>query len=141
MVIAAGRAKIEFVDRPLIKYRQHASQQLGINYQSKQKKTFAERQKIFADSIVYFRNEVARLARLKTIFAETPQFEGLGKSNLIEELIEEKQQLIAHYEARKNLPAPRSKRLFSISREILSRRYHRFSKGFLSAAKDLSESR
>lgn len=136
-LVIAAHAKIELVDECLIKYRQHSGQQLGVNFQSSRKKSYAEREKSFADSIAYLRNEKIRLARLSEFFDVLPQVAIHRKT--IEKFISKKQQLIEHYEARKNLPRNRVKRLLPVTREILSGRYRRFSRSFLSAAKDSFE--
>jgi glycosyltransferase involved in cell wall biosynthesis len=158
----AALGKMEFIDEPLIKYRQHAGQQLGLNLserkkqqedeqqqqqqqQKKKKKeraaNFAHRQKGFESSIHFLHNEIERLEQTKVILGGYRIFKDRQHliKNLAFEYLEEKKQLIEHYEARKSLPPEHRKRLLPIVKEISSGRYHCFSKGFLSAAKDLFE--
>jgi glycosyltransferase involved in cell wall biosynthesis len=135
----AARAEIKFIDEPLIKYRQHSSQQLGINFHSRQKKNYEERKKQFADSIRFFQNEGERLSLLKKILDEFPAFENRRETVLIERLVAEKEALVRHYKARQALPLDRLNRVFPVTKEVLSGRYRRFSRGWLSAAKDLLE--
>jgi glycosyltransferase involved in cell wall biosynthesis len=136
-LVIADYAKIEFINECLIKYRQHSGQQLGVNFQSRQKKNYSEREKSYAETIAFLRNEKLRLARLKEFFDILPRV--ARQHHTIEKFIVEKQQLIEHYEVRKNLPRNRIRRWLPVSREILSGRYRRFSRGFLSAAKDSIE--
>jgi glycosyltransferase involved in cell wall biosynthesis len=138
LILAAG-GNIKFIDEPLIKYRQHSNQQLGVNFRFKPIKNYDERRKHFDDSIVYLQKEKARLSQIKKIFAEFPQFRKIIESGAIENFILEKQQLAEHYIARRDLPLNRRERLIPVSREMLSGRYSRFSRGFLSAAKDIFE--
>lgn len=138
-LVTAACAKIKFIDEPLIKYRQHASQQLGINFQTRGKQNFEERKKSFDDSINFFENERHRLALMKKILAENPVFEKQLEKISIDNLLEEKQQLIEHYKARKALPYKRLNRFPQVTSEFVSGRYNRFSRGFLSACKDLFE--
>jgi glycosyltransferase involved in cell wall biosynthesis len=138
-LVSAACTKIKFINEPLIKYRQHSTQQLGINYQINRNKDYAEREKSFADSIQFFQKEVARLSTMERVFNEHPIFQNFGKNVSISKIREEKQRIIDHYEARKNLPLKRLNRLKPILGELQTRNYHRFSSGYLSAAKDLFE--
>lgn len=134
-----GLAKVVFIDENLIKYRQHSTQQLGINFEISKPQNYLQRRVKYADSIKFFEYEIVRLERLKKLFPHFKQFERHLKDVDFESLIKEKIGLINHYERRKNLPRPRFKRMSQICREIVSGRYHLYSKGFLSAAKDLFE--
>lgn len=136
-LVIADCAEVKFIEEPLIKYRQHSRQQLGLNFQSRTGKTAADREKSYAASIVFLENEKSRLARMNEFLERLPRL--AAHPDTIEKLIREKQQLIEHYKTRKNLPSNRAERLLPIASEILSGRYRRFSKSFLSAAKDLFE--
>lgn len=138
LVIAADR-KIKFIEEPLVKYRQHSNQQLGINFHTRQKKNYEERKKMFTDSIRFFQNEEKRLKLLKEILKDSRIFEKKRENVSIDELIAEKQAMIEHYKARQALPLNRLNRLSPIAREFSSGRYSRFSRGLFSAAKDLFE--
>ena len=135
----SANAETKFIAEPLIKYRQHTAQQLGINFESMQKKTFAERKKFYAESIEFLRKEIARLTKLSEVFRDFPQFARKIESVDFVRLIEEKESQIKHLEARMKLPANKIGRLLPITREVLSGRYQRFSKGILSAGKDFLE--
>jgi hypothetical protein len=72
-----------------------------------------------------------------------PQFQTDRIQNSIDEIVrinlKEKAAIIKHYKARMNLPENKLKRISPILRELKSGRYAKFSKGCLSAAKDLFE--
>lgn len=132
-------SKIAFIDEPLIKYRQHSSQQLGIDYQTNLKTDFKQRKKRFAKSINFYRDEIERLNQLEKLFPANSRIAKCFDGDFFDKLKMEKEEKITHYEARMNLPLSRIGRFFPVSNEILTGRYHRFSRGFLSAAKDLFE--
>lgn len=138
LVIAAD-AEVDFLEQPLIKYRQHSSQQLGINFSDLENQTFNERKRIYAISIEFLKKEIGRLEKLSEIFTDDPRFAKKLETIDFVDLIEEKQSLMRHLEARKNLPSARIARIVPVFREILSGRYQRLSKGFFSAGKDLLE--
>jgi glycosyltransferase involved in cell wall biosynthesis len=135
----AGLAETVFVDENLIKYRQHAAQQLGINFENSKSQNYLQRRIKYADSIRFCEYEIARLNHLKKLFPHFEQFERRLQTVDFESLIKEKEGRIKHYERRKNLPETRFKRISQIYKEIVSGGYHSYSKGFLSAAKDLFE--
>lgn len=138
-LLIASEAKVIFVEEQLIKYRQHSGQQLGINYESAAKRGFLERKMRYAEGIEFSRQEIERLKQTKEIFAVYSHFEKKRGSVSFKDLIEEKREQIAHYDARMNLPLTKIERFLPVYRETLTGRYHRFSKGFLSVAKDLLE--
>ncbi len=138
-LVIAAEAEVVFVNERLVKYRQHAAQQLGIDYGAQQIKDFNERRNRYAASIAFAESEIERLKQMREIFAAYPQFESKRGTIEFESLIEEKRARIAHYEARRNLPRSRLNRLLPVAREFSSSRYRKFSKGWLSAAKDLFE--
>jgi len=138
-LIIAGEAEVVFVSEPLVKYRQHAAQQLGIGYEAPLEKNFDRRRNRYAASIAFGKKEIERLKQMREIFAIYPQFEKRRGTIDFANLIEEKKAKITHYAARMDLPPARLNRLLPVGREVVSGRYRRFSKGFLSAAKDLLE--
>ncbi len=138
-LVIAGEAEVVFIDEPLVKYRQHAAQQLGIGYEATLAADFNERQNRYGASIAFTENEIVRLKQMKEIFAVHPQFTNKRGTIGFADLIEEKQAKIAHYEARRCLPLARANRFLPVFKEVSSGRYGRFSKGLLSAAKDLLE--
>lgn len=138
-LIAANIGKVALIDEPLVKYRQHQAQQLGIDYRAGRAEGYDERLNRYAASILFIENEIRRLEQMRGIFEIYPQFEARRGKIGFENLIGEKREKIKHYEARSRLPASRLKRLPPVLKEAASGRYRKFSKGFLSAAKDLFE--
>jgi glycosyltransferase involved in cell wall biosynthesis len=143
----AANAKVVFLEESSIFYRQHAAQQLGIDWKDKEKnrsgtKKITRRQR-YDESIGSGRKDVERLVKFSQVAKFYPQFQTQAATTLINQLIgsfmEETEERIRHYEARKNLASEKSKRLAPIVREVLTGRYNRFSKGLLSAAKDVLE--
>lgn len=142
-LIIAAQAKAEFISEPLMKYRQHTEQQLGIDWRHlKSPRQIADdRAKVYTKLIDFYQMELKRLQICFEILSENPFF-FQHRSTLettVEKASERCREIIAHYQARGKLPANRLRRAAVIFGEVLSGRYHRFSKGWLSAAKDLFE--
>ena len=135
----AGLAEAVFVDENLIKYRQHPAQQLGVNFEISNFQNSSQRRVRYADSIRFCEYDIVRLEQLKQLFERFEHFEHHRQKFDFESLIKEKEERIKHYEQRKDLPEIGFKRVTQICREIASGRYHTYSKGFISAAKDLFE--
>lgn len=136
-LVIALQAKVVFLEESSIKYRQHSSQQLGVV----EKEIENDSAGIYDNTLRWLGGRRKKLTALKLNL--------LGNENLRNAEIEAKincfasEQLseidanIAHLESRKNMSGGRLKRAPDIWRELKTRRYRRFSKGFLSAAKDL----
>jgi glycosyltransferase involved in cell wall biosynthesis len=118
------------IEEPLIKYRQHARQQIGAPLQVakaaehagpvqslRRRNTSADLQKILATL------EERLLARGNS-YDTSKALSFVGDYSF-------------HLNARANLPPNRLNRVPSILRELLTRRYHEYANGFKSAAKDL----
>ncbi|MEN3334577.1 MAG: hypothetical protein V7641_3942 [Blastocatellia bacterium] len=126
-LIIAAVADLIFINQPLIKYRQHVHQQMGV------------RQEEFLKSVT-----VARKTDPSVYMNHVEQFERaydhlLANRDLCRErvqpLLEAK---IKHLRARAAMPAHRLSRIPVVFREVLSRRYSRYSRGLYSAARDLA---
>jgi glycosyltransferase involved in cell wall biosynthesis len=137
-LVIAARARVEFIDANLLKYRQHSAQQLGIMNRSE------TRRETFEYSVAFARKEILRLEKMRAVLNEFPAFQIAEIQNAADEIInrnlEERRESIEHYEARMNLPQNRFGRIIPVWRELQTGRYRRFSKGWASAAKDLAES-
>jgi glycosyltransferase involved in cell wall biosynthesis len=142
-LIIAANAEVGFIEEPSIAYRQHANQQLGIDWKYKEKIKAMRRQEKYTKSIGFQRKNRERLIKLAEIIKSYPQFrmksEELSIDELTRSFMEEGNQMIQHYEARKNLPREKLKRISPIIKELSTGRYNRFSKGFISPVKDLFE--
>ena len=142
-LVIAALGKIESIEEPLILYRQHRNQQLGLNLEQQVKFKQLSRREVYEESIIFHQNEKKRVLLMQEVLNKYEQFRNLrAKPSVgifVENFLEERDQKIAHYRARKDLPDNRLGRLSPVAKELSSGRYHRFSKGFLSAAKDLIE--
>lgn len=125
MLIAAV-SDVAFVARPLVKYRQHAAQQLG-----------AYHGRVSAGGLKAVRrenpyaSELHRLASLaERLKARGAAFDGAAALDKLDEKA-------AHLRARMEISRAGLGRVPRIARELLSRRYHLYSNGVYSAAKDL----
>ena len=146
-LMISTNAEISFIEENFILYRQHAAQQLGIDWKYKEKikermKKLPRRER-YAEAIGCEEKEIARLRKLADILKFHPQFQNKEAEVLLDGIstsfMEESRQKARHYEARKNLPPNRLRRISPIIKELWTNRYRRFSKGFLSAGKDLLE--
>jgi glycosyltransferase involved in cell wall biosynthesis len=123
-------AEIAFLDKPLIAYRTHAGQQLGVRAPDKPTATAIEE---FAWTIGNLRNQKVAFRAL----SERLQSNDSPRDNLAE-LEAELDEYIRHLEKRiELLNAGHVRRLPLILREVLSGRYHRYSRGLMSPLKDI----
>jgi glycosyltransferase involved in cell wall biosynthesis len=132
-LMIASVAGVAFIEEPLIKYRQHADQQIG----AKERKTHA------ADGIGSGRvkNAIRRInsyeemieigtqARLRLV-----QRAEIYKSSAALTKLDNR---LKHLRARASLPERRLSRARCVLAELFSRRYHLYSNGVYSAVKDL----
>lgn len=123
-VMAAAVSSVVPVDRPLMAYRQHASQQIGVA-----RETAAAPAVHATDFLTWAR----RLRPVVERLAEHDQ----GRFPVHDGLLLRLQGVLAHVEARAALPAPRLARIPHIVRECRSGRYARFSAGWRSVGRDL----
>ncbi len=140
-LVIAANSEVMFIDECLIKYRQHSNQQLGVDWNHRNK----NRSDLYKNSIIFHHNELERLNLMNVVLRTFPQFKApqiqLSINEIVRKNLEEKTELIKHYNARMNLPNGKFKRILSVFFELQSGRYKRFSKGWKSAVKDLVESK
>lgn len=137
-LLISAVAGLAFIDEPLIKYRQHPQQQIGAKTQIKAgriKDTINNlnlpmrvRQ---SDTYSICRAEIQHL---KTIHERLSATCGASACREAFSLLETK---MAHFEARAGMPENRLRRVPRVLKELLTLRYHLYSKGMYSAAKDL----
>ena len=131
LLASAAEEKGIFIEEPLVKYRLHSKQSIGINMDGDKKLNLIEQFKrayntklesyeIVIDRLVYILN---RLNEVNKMTKKTNEFLK-GKIKHLHE-----RQCIHNYS-----PWKRINRIF---KELLSRRYHRFSNGWKSVLKDL----
>ncbi|HET9480071.1 MAG TPA: glycosyltransferase family 2 protein [Pyrinomonadaceae bacterium] len=128
----AAVADVAFIEEPLIKYRQHERQQIGV---PKRPVRQSERGLQAFESALRRRNSAADLHGILSVLedrliAQQNSFDCgralafVGNYSL-------------HLDVRANLPRKRLSRVPRIVRELLTMRYHEYANGFKSAAKDL----
>jgi len=144
-LVIATRSRLHFIPEPLIKYRQHSSQQLGVGL-SKRRRPIRERHDLYLENRVL---ALQRLPEIKDIFRERNLLSSRESAaedlpitidefnRKIDERSEHIRKMIEHYRERAALPDARLMRLGPVLREICTLRYHRFSRGFVSVAADL----
>lgn len=130
-LVVAAIGRIGFADRPLIKYRQHGRNQIGVTaplwrggfLQAVDLARHSDRG-IFLHQLGRYRAGVERLQRLMGLGIDEAQL-GQVKAK------------IAHLRERADLPVARLHRFPTVLKELVSGRYHRYSAGWRSAGKDL----
>lgn len=144
-LIISAVSEVVFLESPLIKYRQHKNQLLGVSSKFLQNYEQFDRRKKYGGSIKILQKELNKLSLLSDVLLDYPQFQEKVVRTEIDSLIEkcrhEMMDTIRHYNNRMTLPSSRGKRIFPVYKEVVSGRYHRFSKGLKSAVKDIYESR
>jgi glycosyltransferase involved in cell wall biosynthesis len=120
-------AEMVYIDEPLIKYRQHPGQQIGAR-----KKSTLTKEAVFGDNSFSYANEFMRYSqlyqRVKKLRGTFPDYDYIAKAV--------KDKVIYCY-LRSHMPEEKRKRIRMVAANLFSLRYHRYSYGFLSAAKDL----
>lgn len=143
-VVASLMGRCVFVDKPLVKYRQHPNQIIGANtiYRNEEGKVGLSRR----DSMEKYRqNSEYNIQRLQKLY------EHLEHQVFSQILPSKRQAAVAawnreldywkdradHFATRVALPISRSSRILSIWKEVRNRRYFRYSNGVGSMLKDL----
>ncbi|MGI8668406.1 MAG: glycosyltransferase family 2 protein [Aridibacter sp.] len=150
-IIAVLYSRITFVNKCLILYRQHENQQLGVDWKTKKKITvdllfkFSRKTE---DRSKYFNRSIGNVHKEIDRFNETIKFlknRELSKNSsdifekLNQESLAEKLNQIAHLEVRRELPKNRLKRIYPITKEIFTKRYHIYSRGIYGIGRDFFE--
>ena len=125
-IVAALRGTLGFIDEPLILYRQHAGQQVGLTSGrtagQPRWQSGPARDRILSDNAAdaALLEETLR-ARFPDLAAKLVPFE----------------QRRRHQCVRRDLPASRVRRWWRVGRELFGGRYHRFAQGWKTALGDL----
>ena len=139
-LVIAANAEVGMLSESLIKYRQHSNQQLGLEIKPK---NYPKRNDEVRELIAFRQNEQIRLNKMSHLIKTFPPFKSkqyLLEEGFIKTLRNHKNEDVEkslHFTVRKNLPVKKLPRVALIIREIRTGRYDRFSKGSLSALKDL----
>jgi Glycosyl transferase family 2 len=131
-LLIAACAKLAMVDEPLIKYRQHAGQQIGVNQplaKPAQSKVSLLREAMGRENP--FSTEIRRL---RAVQRRLESKRDLFPCEDAHRLVRNK---AAHLEARAGMMERGLSSVPSVLRELMSLRYHRYSRGLYSAMKDL----
>lgn len=140
-LIIASVAKIEFISEPLIQYRQHSKQQIGVqDAQDKRPARLSDshsRVQALQNMASFYQTkiELHREVRRRLLAAS----EGKHENNIaaVEARITELQKHVSHFQARAKMAERRIGRVPILVRELCALRYHRYSNGFYSFAKDV----
>lgn len=134
-LLIASVADVSFIDEPLIKYRQHAHQQIGA------------KERTDADSAAGPDSAREALRRTNSydemIAIGTRAQERLTQRSDVyksEDAVRKLEQRLKHLRVRANLPSGKFSRARCVLRELLSGRYRFYSNGIYSAIKDLAKS-
>jgi glycosyltransferase involved in cell wall biosynthesis len=121
-------ADLARIDEPLIRYRQHAGQQIGAR-----ERASLTMGALFGDNTASYMNEFRhyadahrRVKRLRGTFSGSDAVAAAVRDRA------------AYHYLRSRLPKERRGRISAVAANLCSRRYQRYANGFLSAAKDLS---
>jgi len=126
--------KVKLIPDKLVKYRQHSQQQLGLSLENKEVLTIWER----TSSKFNFQTHLSKLQGLKKCFNEQCKFYLEENKNNKPSILREIDTQIQHYQVRTQISKSKKLCIYMILRELLSLRYHHYSNGWRSAAKDLS---
>lgn len=130
-ILIAAVADLTAIPDSMIKYRQHTAQQIGMKSHNKVH-TKSERDAYYLAEAHKLDTIRQRLLTVKCDFGK-----GENRSSLDSRIIR-LQRLAMHFHMRAALPDRRLLRVPLILKELLMFRYHLYSKGLLSAAKDFS---
>ena len=126
-LLIAATSEVSFVPESLFKYRQHTSQQMGVMSERDEHapsfRAAAQRRNTFSSELYYVR---AIRDRLSAVIGFRV------RANVLSDL----EARLTHLETRAAMPERRSRRIAPVLRELLARRYHLYSNGLASAAKD-----
>jgi glycosyltransferase involved in cell wall biosynthesis len=126
-------ADVVVIEEPLIKYRQHARQQIGAPARTQATET-GGRVRAFETA---FRRRNANADLYKTLATLEERLSAQRSAYDCRNALSFIASYSFHLNVRANLPQRRLKRVPRILRELLSLRYHEYANGFKSAAKDL----
>ena len=125
-LIIGGASRLAMIPKPLVSYRQHGSNQVGVRRSNKNKnKDFHE---IYENKILCFELIRARLLELADQFPN------------IEQQIFRFDEKLIFLRARAEFPSSRWRRGPCVMRELVLLRYHRYSIGWENAFDDMTRS-
>jgi hypothetical protein len=137
-IMLAAASEVAVMDEPLIGYRIHPKQQVGIPR--------LQVRKVVPQSVLRFRQvavpyplmlerlaaTIGHLTTVRDRLLDAEEWEGRDTA------VARVEDCIGHLQARASLPRPRGRRLPGVVRELARRRYHQYSLGMASAVADLA---
>jgi glycosyltransferase involved in cell wall biosynthesis len=129
-LVISAVADVVFIEEPLIKYRQHRHQQIGAPAKDQPPASRWEAVQLSLKRVNSYSAAISTAQNLSQRLIERRN--GADFQKPLSELAHR----IKHLSARANLPEHRFNRAIAIAKELLSSRYHLYSKGINSAAKD-----
>ena len=138
-LIISAMAEVAMLEEPSITYRVHAKQHSGITPRTQSESdTSLQNISPLAMRSRYYAREIEKLhaahERLTTIRRATS---ALPLQEKLDQRIAHLEALVSHFQVRAGLPEEKWRRK-QVLEELLAFRYHRYSKGFISALKDLT---
>lgn len=127
VLMIAAVAEVAFIDKPLIKYRQHPAQQMGARKTSTVQSVI-QAQKTAPNCYL------AQAAQFQQACDRLAANNGNSANEQVLSLFRDK---IAHLHARATMPTQRFKRVPVVLKEMSNLHYQHFSRGWFSAVKDL----
>jgi len=132
-LMIAAVAKVTFIEEPLILYRQHDRQQLGAPLKRSDEVGNVRTKLLARLEELPRRNSYSDLVRSLNAIHDRLLLRG----NSLGDGISPIEDRLKHLKARSNLPGQAVSRLTLVLKELLTMRYHKYSNGISSAAKDL----
>lgn len=127
--IVGALADLALIEEPLVKYRQHAKQQVGVAAINVRLRAKLSKSPL---------NDRASLITAAAFYeAAHERVKELGRDENFGETLALLREKIEHTLVRANIPENRLRRLAVVTREVLTLRYFRYSSGVHSVAKDL----
>jgi glycosyltransferase involved in cell wall biosynthesis len=133
-LMVAAVSDVSFIEEPLVLYRQHQQQQIGAPATSKAElapakkiesiRSSAQRKNSYSDLVKITRAVLQRIA-------------GAGEHPALRQNTESLNHRLSHLNVRMSMPQSLIARLGTVSKELMTMRYHRYSNGIASAVKDL----
>ncbi|HKP47718.1 MAG TPA: glycosyltransferase family 2 protein [Pyrinomonadaceae bacterium] len=136
VLLIAAVAQLDFIEQPMVLYRQHSAQQLGIDPEDyapiNWSKDISPHGVIDAVSRrTSFATEIKKCRTLRERLTQCSQHYDCRSA------LAQVERKLVHFETRNNISGEKLARLRQVLRELVTLRYHSYSRGFKSAAKDL----
>ena len=128
----AAVADVAFIEQPLIKYRQHERQQIGVPQHANAPPEHGLKA---LETALRRRYSASDLHQILSVLEE--RLQARGNTFDCRRALAFVSDYSLHLDVRANLPRKRLSRVPRILRELLTWRYHEYANGFKSAAKDL----